>query len=124
MGERALGRAQLHDAKRESGHRRKGMQLDRGAGRKERCERHGGLRIPLVIPGRPKAEPGIHSHKSSGTDAKNLFAQIVVMDSGLLASLGPGMTRSRDRHFIVGMTNSAPSLTPEGQRAVTVLVLV
>ena len=28
------------------------------------------------------------------------------------------------RHFIVGMTNSAPSLVPEGQRAVTVLVLV
>jgi hypothetical protein len=27
-------------------------------------------------------------------------------------------------HFIVGMTNSAPSLTPEGQRAVTVLVRV
>src|SRR5208282_5747625 len=28
------------------------------------------------------------------------------------------------RYFIVGMTNSAPSLTPESQRAVTVLVLV
>jgi hypothetical protein len=27
-------------------------------------------------------------------------------------------------YFIVGMTNSAPSLVPEGQRAVTVLVLV
>jgi hypothetical protein len=27
-------------------------------------------------------------------------------------------------HFIVGMTNSAPSLMPEGQREVTVLVLV
>jgi hypothetical protein len=27
-------------------------------------------------------------------------------------------------HFIVGMTNSAPSFTPEGQREVTVLVLV
>src|SRR5262249_46749634 len=27
-------------------------------------------------------------------------------------------------HFMVGMTNSAPSLTPEGQREVTVLVLV
>jgi hypothetical protein len=33
MGERTLGGAQLHDAKRESGHRRKGMELDRGAGR-------------------------------------------------------------------------------------------
>ena len=27
-------------------------------------------------------------------------------------------------HFIVGMTNSAPSLVPLGQREVTVLVLV
>jgi hypothetical protein len=27
-------------------------------------------------------------------------------------------------HFIVGMTNSAPSLVPEGQRDVTVLVCV
>jgi len=27
-------------------------------------------------------------------------------------------------YFIVGMTNSAPSLTPLGQREVTVLVLV
>ena len=27
-------------------------------------------------------------------------------------------------YFIVGMTNSAPSLTPEGQRAVTVFVFV
>ena len=27
-------------------------------------------------------------------------------------------------HFIVGMTNSAPSFAPDGQRAVTVLVLV
>jgi hypothetical protein len=30
---------------------------------------------------------------------------------------------TRDQ-FIVGIENSAPSLTPEGQRAVTVLVLV
>jgi len=28
------------------------------------------------------------------------------------------------RYFIVGIENSAPSLTPDGQRAVTVLVLV
>ena len=33
---------------------------------------------------------------------------------------GPG----EGRHFIVGMTNSAPSLMPDGQREVTVLVLV
>jgi hypothetical protein len=31
---------------------------------------------------------------------------------------------SRRDQFIVGIENSAPSLTPEGQRAVTVLVLV
>ena len=30
----------------------------------------------------------------------------------------------RRDQFIVGMENSAPSLTPDGQRAVTVLVLV
>jgi hypothetical protein len=37
----------------------------------------------------------------------------------------PGMTSMRLRaQFIVGIENSAPSLTPEGQRAVTVLVLV
>jgi hypothetical protein len=29
-----------------------------------------------------------------------------------------------DHHLIVGMTNSAPSLVPEGQRDVTVLVFV
>jgi hypothetical protein len=32
--------------------------------------------------------------------------------------------RVRLSYFIVGMTNSAPSLTPEGQREVTVLVFV
>ena len=30
----------------------------------------------------------------------------------------------RQLYFIVGMTNSAPSLMPDGQRCVTVLVLV
>ncbi len=41
---------------------------------------------------------------------------------------GPRITdfrsECRDDHFIVGMTNSAPLLMPEGQRAVTVLVFV
>ena len=32
--------------------------------------------------------------------------------------------RVRRDQFIVGIENSAPSLTPDGQRAVTVLVLV
>ena len=32
--------------------------------------------------------------------------------------------RPRSAHFIVGMTNSAPSLVPDGQRDVTVFVLV
>jgi hypothetical protein len=42
-----------------------------------------------------------------------------------MAGTSPAATiAKRDRHFIVGMTNSAPSFTPEGQRAVTVLVLV
>ncbi len=31
---------------------------------------------------------------------------------------------AHDHQFIVGMTKLAPSLTPEGQRDVTVLVLV
>src|SRR4051812_38159403 len=34
------------------------------------------------------------------------------------------MSCMRSGYFIVGMTNSAPSLVPDGQRAVTVLVLV
>jgi hypothetical protein len=33
-------------------------------------------------------------------------------------------TKAALPYFMVGMTNSAPSLVPEGQRAVTVLVLV
>ena len=38
----------------------------------------------------------------------------------------PGMTSQEiaPPQFIVGIENSAPSLTPEGHRAVTVLVLV
>jgi hypothetical protein len=36
----------------------------------------------------------------------------------------PGMTSFNMTQFIVGIENSAPSLTPDGQRAVTVLVLV
>ena len=41
--------------------------------------------------------------------------------TGARRVLGFGLAR---HHFIVGMTNSAPSFTPEGQREVTVLVLV
>ena len=33
-------------------------------------------------------------------------------------------TENRPDQFIVGITNSAPSLMPDGQREVTVLVLV
>ena len=36
----------------------------------------------------------------------------------------PAIAPASDNHFIVGMTNSAPSLRPEGQRDVTVFVLV
>jgi hypothetical protein len=39
--------------------------------------------------------------------------------------LRPGFAQEADeRQFIVGMTNSAPSLMPDGQREVTVLVFV
>ena len=42
------------------------------------------------------------------------------------ARVKPGHDELGERadQFIVGIENSAPSLTPEGQRAVTVLVLV
>ena len=42
--------------------------------------------------------------------------------AGSICAGQPGMTMRTQ--FIVGIENSAPSLTPEGQRAVTVLVLV
>jgi hypothetical protein len=35
-----------------------------------------------------------------------------------------GTVSGSNSYFIVGMTNSAPSFTPDGQREVTVLVLV
>ena len=43
--------------------------------------------------------------------------------------IGAGGSHSCDdagrlRHFIVGITNSVPSFTPDGQRAVTVFVRV
>ena len=41
-----------------------------------------------------------------------------------LAVTGSGPPAMRKAYFMVGITNSAPSLTPEGQRDVTVLVLV
>jgi hypothetical protein len=45
------------------------------------------------------------------------------VDSVMAGARG-SRSRRRAHHFIVGMTNSAPSFTPEGQREVTVLVLV
>ena len=48
--------------------------------------------MTAVIPGRAKREPGIHSHSSGRTaSAANQLANRG-MDSGLLATLGPGMT--------------------------------
>ena len=41
-----------------------------------------------------------------------------------MASYGLRTNPTYTCHFIVGMTNSAPSFTPHGQREVTVLVLV
>ena len=50
-------------------------------------------------------------------------------DSNAIPAIIPAVnkrfiTRNPGLYFIVGMTNSAPSLTPDGQRAVTVFVLV
>jgi len=55
---------------------------------------------------------------------------LVIWPGNLACNFGAGEGEKAWRrlpaspHFIVGMTNSAPSLTPEGQREVTVLVLV
>src|SRR5690606_7344653 len=45
------------------------------------------------------------------------------VNAGNVMEQGSALAK-RQLQFIVGMTNSAPSLTPEGQREVTVLVLV
>jgi hypothetical protein len=56
--------------------------------------------------------------------AIHVFLAATVVKSWMPGS-SPGMTSFHAPHqFIVGIENSAPSLTPEGQRAVTVLVLV
>ena len=45
-------------------------------------------------------------------------------EAGKCIFTGEPSAKREAAHFIVGMTNSAPSLVPEGQREVTVLVLV
>jgi hypothetical protein len=54
----------------------------------------GGLRLNLVIPGRPEG-PGPESITTILTAwiRTRQIERTVVMDSGLLASLGPGMTK-------------------------------
>ncbi len=53
------------------------------------------------------------------------FGRLIFAELGnTRVRLGEVKTREALSHFIVGMTNSAPCLMPEGQRAVTVSVLV
>ena len=47
--------------------------------------------VTLVIPGRPKGRPE-SSHRCGKTFSEPCSARLEVMNSGLLASLGPGMT--------------------------------
>src|SRR5881227_1424822 len=49
---------------------------------------------------------------------------LVLVESELHLVPAPVLSDHAHAQFIVGIENSAPSLTPEGQRAVTVLVLV
>jgi hypothetical protein len=79
----------------------------------------------------------------SGQGGQDLFDGVPLRERKALAAMGMnhasknrrspygerrrqvfGCRRLGRPHFIVGMENSAPSLMPEGQREVTVLVLV
>jgi hypothetical protein len=57
---------------------------------------------------------------NQGCDGKSMAQKRAQPEAAPSNSGSPGY----DSQFIVGMTNSAPSLMPEGQREVTVLVLV
>src|SRR5215510_1101461 len=69
--------------------------------------------LPVPPPQGGREPCGARLRNSRNTPAAHLHRCVV---------LPPG--RMETHHFIVGITNSAPSLMPEGQRAVTVLVLV
>ena len=56
-----------------------------------------------------------------GEFARHVANRHLVLVESEMHCLAPAMTR---RQFIVGIENSAPSLTPDGQREVIVLVLV
>ena len=51
-------------------------------------------------------------------------AELASMTKGAAEAAQFNVQHQPTAQFIVGMTNSAPSLTPDGQREVTVLVLV
>jgi len=57
--------------------------------------------------------------RSLAQPARTSAATMAAVQVIRMACIGMGLN-----HFIVGITNSAPSLVPEGQRAVTVFVLV
>ena len=73
-----------------------------------------------VLPGRAQREPGTQSHDGSEPPER-----VARLDPGpaLRASRDDGGVPATPLH-IVGMENSAPSLTPDGQRAVTFFDLV
>jgi Spy/CpxP family protein refolding chaperone len=52
------------------------------------------------------------------------IAALWSMSAAAQDAQAPVWTEAPTPHFIVGMTNSAPSLMPEGQREVTVFVFV
>jgi len=79
----------------------------------------------------PKAaeRPEKRNPRTHGLPPQTAASTVVAMPAGIsLRGVDPRLRGDdvgvRRRHFIVGMTNSAPSLTPLGQREVTVLVLV
>src|SRR5579872_2522516 len=88
------------------------------------CELHAAFCIPCAKPGLPS----LRAKRSNPS-----FFRVVIR--GASETSEPGISRFRvwsfgpsrndkENQFIVGIENSAPSLTPDGQREVTVLVLV
>ena len=71
-------------------------------------------------------EPAAIRRIGPGSQTKKAARKPPSRMSALSPSPGPSRERRRRRgtYFIVGIANSAPSLTPDGQRDVTVLVLV
>src|SRR5690606_36781978 len=91
-----------------------------------------GLWLDLIID--PDKRIAIHDRPAQGD---GMFTQIVRATHDdraagfaarswwcTLGTLARGKGLPRLRHFIVGITNSAPSLAPDGQREVTVFVFV